>query len=276
MVATGSSSSSMIVTVKRSASRSPNRIRASRVSQSPRQTGENASVTRGAMIGEGTSFSRSVTANAAAVPPSRARTSRVDRRRGNPRARLSEDLRVPGANTHSRTLGELEPLGLLARDLRPELLSVREPELDAHLEAEVDDAFDKRCVAFAELDVVWAHERPAELVHLADERHHELVRRVVVELPRSAHLLDLPVAHHDDLVREVHRLFLVVRDEDRRHVHLVVKTAKPCSELLAHTRIERAERLVEEQDVRLDRERTCEGHPLALTSGELRGVAIGE
>jgi hypothetical protein len=68
-VRTGRLSASITVTVSRSASRNPKRIRASSVGQS--QTGEKAAVTFGATIGEGTSFSRSVTANAAAVPPSR-------------------------------------------------------------------------------------------------------------------------------------------------------------------------------------------------------------
>ena len=99
---------------------------------------------------------------------------------------------------------------------------------------------------------------------------------LLVELPRRADLLDPAVAHHDDLVGDLHRLLLVVRDEDRRHVHLVVQPAQPRAQVLAHARVERAERLVEQQHLGLDRERAGERHPLALAAGELRGIALGE
>ena len=48
--------------------------------------------------------------------------------------------------------------------------------------------------------------------------------------------------------------------------------------LHAHTqmRVERAERLVQQQHLRLDDERTCERHALALTAGELVDRAIGQ
>ena len=73
-----------------------------------------------------------------------------------------------------------------------------------------------------------------------------------------------------DPVGDVHRLLLIVRDEDRRDVHLVVQAAQPRAQLLADARVERAERLVEEQHLRLDGERAGERHPLPLAAGELR------
>ena len=116
----------------------------------------------------------------------------------------------------------------------------------------------------------------AEARRLADERQHELVRRPLVEVLRRADLLDAPVVHEHDLVGDLHRLLLVVRDEDRRDVHLVVETAQPLAELLPHARVERAERLVEEQHLRLDRERARERHALPLAAGELRRIALAE
>jgi hypothetical protein len=109
----------------------------------------------------------------------------------------------------------------------------------------------------------------SEAVDLADERHHELVARAVVELARPARLLDATFVHDDDLLGDFHRLLLVVRDEDRRHVRLVVQPAQPGAQLLAHARVERAERLVEQQHLGLDRERAGERHALALAAGEL-------
>ncbi len=116
----------------------------------------------------------------------------------------------------------------------------------------------------------------ADPVDRADEAHDELVGRMLVQRARIAGLLDLAVVHQHDLVGDVHRLLLVVRDDQRGRVRLVVQPAQPDAQLLAHACVERAERLVEEQDGRVDRERPREPHALALPAGELRGIALAE
>ncbi len=65
-------------------------------------------------------------------------------------------------------------------------------------------------------------------------------------------------------------LFLVVGDEQRGDVQLVVQAAQPAAQLLAHLGVERAERLVEQQHARLDGERAGERDALALAAGKLR------
>jgi hypothetical protein len=117
--------------------------------------------------------------------------------------------------------------------------------------------------------VVGAHEQRADPVRRADEAHHELGLRVVVEVGRAARLLDRPVVHDHDLLGDVHRLLLVVGDEDRRHMDLVVQAAEPLAELHPHPRVQRPERLVEQQHLRLDGERPRQRHPLTLAAGEL-------
>ena len=121
------------------------------------------------------------------------------------------------------------------------------------------------------LHVVRAHEPVADLGHRADERHHELVGRAVVDVLRRRGLLHAALVDDHDLLGDLQRLLLIVRDEDRRHVHLVVEAAQPGAQLLAHAGVERAERLVEQQHVRLDGERAGERHALALAAGELDG-----
>ena len=68
---------------------------------------------------------------------------------------------------------------------------------------------------------------------------------------------------------DLHGLLLVVGHEDGGHVHLVVEPAQPCAQLLAHRGVERAERLVEQQHLGLDRQRPRERHALALPAREL-------
>jgi hypothetical protein len=59
-------------------------------------------------------------------------------------------------------------------------------------------------------------------------------------------------------------------------VHLVVQPPQPAAQLLAHLGVERAERLVEQQHLRLDRERAGERDALPLPARELRGIAVGQ
>ena len=55
-----------------------------------------------------------------------------------------------------------------------------------------------------------------------------------------------------------------------------MEAAQPPAQLGAHPRVERAERLVEQQHLGLDRERPGERHALALAAGELRRIAVDQ
>ena len=57
----------------------------------------------------------------------------------------------------------------------------------------------------------------------ADETVHERGRRMVVDLAGRADLLDAALVHHHHAVGDFERLFLVVGDEDRGDVDLVVQ-----------------------------------------------------
>ena len=82
--------------------------------------------------------------------------------------------------------------------------------------------------------------------------------------------------HHDDAVGELQRLLLIVGDEDRGQAHAIVQIAQPAAQILADLGVERAERLVEQQDARLDRERAGQRDALALAAGKLRRIALAE
>src|SRR5690606_34023446 len=90
----------------------------------------------------------------------------------------------------------------------------------------------------------------------------------------GADLLDPALDHDDDAVRELQRLFLVVGDEDGGVAGGVVDRAQPAAQLAADLRVERAERLVEQQYLRLDRHGAGERDALALAAGKLRGIAL--
>jgi hypothetical protein len=84
-------------------------------------------------------------------------------------------------------------------------------------------------------------------------------------------LLDAALAQDHDAVGEFQRLLLVVGDEDGGVAGAVVDLAQPAAQFLAHLGVERAERLVEQQHARLDRQRAGQRHALALAAGKLAG-----
>ena len=121
-------------------------------------------------------------------------------------------------------------------------------------------------------------ERPGhdavEQVAVADEVRNERVLRLVVDILRLADLLDLAFLHDHDLVRHGQRFFLVVRDVDKGNAEFVVHRLEFELHLLAHLEVERAERLIEEQDLRLVDKRAGDGDTLLLAARKRRDRAF--
>ena len=115
---------------------------------------------------------------------------------------------------------------------------------------------------------------PVKKVRLADEVGDEAFRRMVVDVPGRADLQDLARRHHRDAVRHRQRLFLVVGDEDEGDAGLVLQPLQLDLHLLAQLVVERGERLVEQQHLRLRRERARQRHALLLAAGDLAGASV--
>ena len=111
--------------------------------------------------------------------------------------------------------------------------------------------------------------RPEQDVDLADEVGDERRRRIAVDLHRRADLLDHAVVHDDDAVGDRERLFLVVRDHDRRHAELSLQRADLAAQAHALERVERRQRLVEQEQARRGGERARERDALLLAAREL-------
>ena len=95
------------------------------------------------------------------------------------------------------------------------------------------------------------------------------VARLVVELLRRADLLEAPGVHHRDVVGQHQRLGLVVRDVDERRAEVRLQLLQLDLHVLAQLEIERAERLVEQQQRRLEHEAARDRHALLLAAREL-------
>ena len=112
-----------------------------------------------------------------------------------------------------------------------------------------------------------------EQIDLADEVGDEARPRPLVDLTGRADLLDAAGIHDGDPVRHGERLLLVVRHEDQGHAEILLDLLQLELHLLPQLAIERAERLVTEQDGRLDHQRPGQRHALLLPAGELRRAA---
>jgi hypothetical protein len=65
--------------------------------------------------------------------------------------------------------------------------------------------------------------------------------------PRVGGQPEAAAVHEHDPVGQLHRLFLVVGDEDAGRMHLVVHAPEPGAQLGGHARVQRPERLVQQQ-----------------------------
>ena len=111
---------------------------------------------------------------------------------------------------------------------------------------------------------------------LADEIRNERRARRLVDGDRRADLLDMAAVRDDDIIRDLDGLLLVVRDEDARDAEPVDRPPQPTPEFLAHLRVDGGKWLVEQQQLRLRRERPRERDALALPAGELHRIPRAE
>ena len=102
------------------------------------------------------------------------------------------------------------------------------------------------------------------------------VRREAVDPRGLVLLLDLARVHHRDPVRQRERLGLVVRHIDERDADLLLQVDQLELHVLAKLRVERGERLVEQQHRRVRDERPRDRDALLLPAGELVRIALAE
>ena len=76
--------------------------------------------------------------------------------------------------------------------------------------------------------------------------------------------------HHDHVLGELQRLLLVVGDQHRGQLRLLVQPSQPGAQLDSYARVERPERLIQQQHAGPGRQGARERHPLPLAAGKLR------
>ena len=105
----------------------------------------------------------------------------------------------------------------------------------------------------------------------ADEARNERIDRTFEHLTRRAGLADHAVLHHHHQIRHRHRLILAVRDVDEGDLEFALQPLQFLAHLDAQERIERGQRLIQQQNFRMRDQRPRQSHALLLAAGQLRG-----
>lgn len=113
-------------------------------------------------------------------------------------------------------------------------------------------------------------------VGCAEEVGDEGRLRVLVQVCGGAELLDAARVHHRDGVGHGHGLLLVVGDMDERDADLGLDALELQLHLAAQLQVEGAERLVEEEHLRVVDQGAGDGDALLLAAGQLVRLALRE
>ena len=109
---------------------------------------------------------------------------------------------------------------------------------------------------------------------IAHKRSNEGIHGVQVHGVGIGNLLHHAVLHQHDLVGDAHGLLLIVGDENGRDLGFLLDSANLAAHFHAKPGVQVAQRLVQEQHIRLFHQRPGDGHPLLLSAGELTGLPV--
>ena len=108
----------------------------------------------------------------------------------------------------------------------------------------------------------------------SDKLCHKRCVRCLVDLHRRAHLLDASVVRDNDLIRDLDRLILIMRDKNACDAKLCHHLLEPRPKFRPDFRIDRRKRLIEKQYLRIRCKCAGKSHSLPLSSGQLIRIAF--
>src|SRR6266852_1439004 len=117
---------------------------------------------------------------------------------------------------------------------------------------------------------------PAAWRRGGEERRRVGVARGGVQGRRGGPLDDLAEIHHRDMIGDVLHDREVMGDEEVSELPPLLQVGQQVQHLRLDGDVERAHRLVEHEELRLDRQGAGDTHPLALAARQLVRVALGE
>ena len=136
-------------------------------------------------------------------------------------------------------------------------------DIDFRIDLEIINAVEN---LVDEADFSVADDRAVIDVAFADKVGNESIRRFIVDILRSADLLDFAVFHDDDPVAHREGFLLVMRDVDEGYSELSLHILELELHVLSHFEVERTKRFVEKEDLRLVDDSACYRDSLLLTA----------
>ena len=109
-------------------------------------------------------------------------------------------------------------------------------------------------------------------VDFSEKSHDELCLGMMKDIIRCTDLLDAPLTHDHNLIRNLKGFILIMSHEYAGDSKIIVQATQPSPQLFAYLRIECSEWLIKQQNLRLDRQCSCECNSLALPAGELMRI----
>src|SRR5688572_25866268 len=113
-----------------------------------------------------------------------------------------------------------------------------------------------------------------ENISFADEFRHKAGFGTIEDFSRSPDLDYLTPIEHSDAIRCGHGLALIMSHVNRGDTEFFVQPPDLAAHLFAQIRIQIAQRLVHEQNLRLNHQRPRQRHTLLLPAGELGRIAV--
>src|SRR5690606_4659304 len=115
-----------------------------------------------------------------------------------------------------------------------------------------------------------------EYVDLTQKVEHEANGRMDIYLLQDVHLSYLATNRDRALIRELQCLLLIMGHEHAGEMEFLVQGTQPAAQILAHLGVQRAERLVQQQYLRLHGQCPSQGNTLLLSARQLRRVPVGQ
>src|SRR5471032_280071 len=121
-----------------------------------------------------------------------------------------------------------------------------------------------------------AEQVPVEAIVFTDEIGNESVYRLFVQHAGVGNLLDLAFVKHCHTIRHGQRLGLVMGDIHHRDAQALMQVLDLHLHVFAQLLVQCTQRLVHQDQLRLEHQCTRQSHTLLLAAGQLRRVAMGE
>ena len=119
------------------------------------------------------------------------------------------------------------------------------------------------------------NDRTVKGVHVADEFAHHPTDRRFIDVDRATDLSNPAQVHDGDTLSHGHGFFLVMGHHHTGHANPLDDLHQFQLHLRAQFFVQRAHRLIEQQQFRALGQRTGQGHALTLTTGQLVRLAFG-